>query len=76
MIYTCICGESKDIHRSTIRVVNEKVVVSEALCKCGEYMTADPIEGMPNLIRTDPSLDRVKDRDKRDKIIKENRDII
>lgn len=72
-MYSCICGEeTREIARATIMVVDGKIVVKEALCSCGKYMDSEPTEGMPNLIRTDPTLDRVKDRNRRDKIIKDN----
>lgn len=50
------CKKTRDLVKATIVVVDGKVVVKEALCECGNYMESAPSEGMPNLIRTEPTL--------------------
>ena len=37
-------------------------VTKEALCGCGKYMESEPTEGMPNLIRTEPTLTKKGDK--------------
>lgn len=50
------CKKEKDLDKVTIVIIGDKVEVKEALCGCGEYMDSEPVEGMPSLIRTEPSL--------------------
>ena len=55
--YKCECGkEEKEISKATIVLRDGKWVAKEALCGCGKYMDSEPAEGMPDLIRTEPSL--------------------
>ena len=55
--YYCNCGkQEKEISKATIIYVDGKWVTKEALCDCGKYMESKPTEGIPNLIRTEPSL--------------------
>ena len=58
------CGEKKDLMKATIKVIDGKVRTQEALCECGEYMQEieKDFNGFPNLIRTEPSLERKKDK--------------
>ena len=63
-LYKCKCGETKDLAKATIVLRNKKWVTKEGLCKCGLYMESEPEEGMPNLIRTEESLNNKKRRDK------------
>ena len=58
--YICICGASKEITTSTIKVIDGEVRVAEAKCKCGEYMKEEDTSftGFPNLIRTEPTLSK------------------
>ena len=60
-LYTCECGKTKEISTASIVYRDEKWVVKEALCKCGEYMTSEPTEGIPSLQRTEPSLTKRRD---------------
>jgi len=41
-------------------VIDDKVRIKEALCKCGEYMEEVNQEfgGFPSLIRTEPTLSK------------------
>mgnify|MGYP003650882550 FL=1 len=50
------CKNEIDLVKATIVIIEDKVVTKEALCECGEYMVSKPVEGMPSLIRTEPSL--------------------
>lgn len=57
--YICKCGNSKDLEKATITLVNGKWETKEALCEvCGLYMDSKPKEGMPGLIRTENSLSK------------------
>ena len=58
------CGETKDLMRATLEVVDDKVRTKEALCKCGEYMQEieKDFDGFPCLIRTAPTLSKKRDK--------------
>ena len=58
------CGETKDLMRATLEVVDYKVRTKEALCKCGEYMQEieKDFDGFPCLIRTEPTLSKKRDK--------------
>tara|TARA_R110000744_G_scaffold190921_2_gene310134 strand:- start:2253 stop:2468 length:216 start_codon:yes stop_codon:yes gene_type:complete len=58
------CGEKKHLMRATLVVIDGKVRTKEALCECGEYMQEKEknFDGFPNLIRTDPSLNKKIDK--------------
>ena len=32
------CGNTKDLMKATIKIIDGKVRTAEALCECGEYM--------------------------------------
>jgi|TARA_Y100000033_G_C2754795_1_gene115813 hypothetical protein len=62
-IYKCECGEEqKDILKATIVLREGKWVAKEALCSCNKYMNSEPVEGMPNLRRTEASLSKNRDK--------------
>ena len=61
-LYTCECGESKDIGKATIVYREGKWVCKEAKCSCGKWMDSKPEEGMPTLRRTEPSLSKNRDK--------------
>jgi len=62
-IYKCECGEEqKDILKATIVSREGKWVAKEALCSCNKYMNSEPVEGMPNLRRTEASLSKNRDK--------------
>ena len=62
-IYKCECGqEQKDILKATIVLREGKWVAKEALCSCNKYMNSEPVEGMPNLRRTEASLSKNRDK--------------
>jgi hypothetical protein len=61
-LYKCECGNSKELQKATIKLIDNKVVVAEALCKCGLYMDSEPTDGIPNLKRTEPSLSKKGDK--------------
>ena len=63
--FICECSkEIKELQKATIKVIDGKVRTVEALCGCGKYMQEVDKEfnGFPNLIRTEPTL--TKNRDK------------
>lgn len=39
----------------------KQCVISDVMCSCGKYMDSEPAEGMPNLIRTEPTLTKKRD---------------
>ena len=61
-LYTCECGNTMEIGKATIVLINGKWVTKEALCECGKYMDSEATEGMPNLKRTEPSLSKQRDK--------------
>ena len=62
-IYKCECGEEqKDILKATIVLREGRWVANEALCSCNKYMNSEPVEGMPNLRRTEASLSKNRDK--------------
>jgi len=62
-LYKCECGkEEKEISKATIILRDKKWVCKEAVCSCGKYMDSEPAEGMPDLIRTEPSLSTKRDK--------------
>ena len=70
------CGEKKNLMRSTIKIIDGNVRTVEALCECGKYMqeVEKDFNGFPNLIRTEPSLEKKKDKiwkDAKEKLCRE-----
>jgi hypothetical protein len=64
-IYRCDCNkQEKEIAKATIVLRDNKWVTKEAMCECGKYMTAEPVDGFPQLKRTEASLSRNKKREK------------
>jgi len=61
-LYTCKCGNTMEIGKSTIVLIDGKWVTKQALCECGKYMDSEPTEGLPNLKRTEPSLSKQRDK--------------
>ena len=61
-LYKCECGkEEKEISKATIVLREGKWVAKESLCSCGKYMDSEAQEGMPKLIRTEPTLTKKRD---------------
>ena len=58
------CGETKDLMRATLEVVDGKIRTKQAKCKCGEYMQEieKDFDGFPCLIRTEPTLSKKRDK--------------
>ena len=58
------CGETKDLMRATLEVVDGKIRTKQAKCKCGEYMQEieKDFDGFPCLIRTEPTLSKKGDK--------------
>ena len=63
-LYKCKCGKEKTLSKVKIIYINNGWFAKEALCECGQYMEAEPEEGMPNLIRTEEPFTKEKRRDK------------
>ena len=62
-LYTCECGkESKEIGKATIVNRGGKWVCKEAECSCGKWMDSKPVDGIPTLRRTEPSLSKNRDK--------------
>ena len=61
-LYTCECGNTMEIGKATIVLIDGKWVTKEALYECGKYMDSEPTEGLPNLKRTEPSLSKQRDK--------------
>tara|TARA_R100000655_G_scaffold55712_2_gene93790 strand:+ start:394 stop:642 length:249 start_codon:yes stop_codon:yes gene_type:complete len=62
MIYRCECGLEKVIAKSTLIYVDGKWVCKQAKCECGKYMTSEPTEGMPTIVRNDSALSNYRDK--------------
>jgi len=61
--YSCECGkEEKEVGKATIVLRDGKWVCKEAQCSCGKYMDSEAAEGMPNLIRTEPTLKNKREK--------------
>jgi hypothetical protein len=53
------CGTEKELRRATITLINGSWKAKESFCvKCEIYMSSKPKEGMPNLIRKEPTLSK------------------
>jgi hypothetical protein len=64
-LYKCECKkQEKEIGRATIVLRDGKWVAKEALCECGKYMDSEPVDGFPQLKRTEESLSKKKRGDK------------
>tara|TARA_R110002020_G_scaffold120274_2_gene274186 strand:+ start:1037 stop:1270 length:234 start_codon:yes stop_codon:yes gene_type:complete len=63
-LYKCICGNQKEIGKATVSYIDGEWETIEALCECGKYMDSEPLEGIPNLKRTEESLSKNKRHDK------------
>ena len=63
-LYKCKCGKSKEISTATIVYIEKEWQTKEALCSCGKYMDSEPLEGIPNLKRTEESLSKTRRHDK------------
>jgi hypothetical protein len=63
--YICnVCGNTRQLSKATLEVIDGKVRTREALCQCGEYMQEIEKEfgGFPSLKRTEPTLSNRKDK--------------
>jgi len=65
MKYKCECGEyEKEISKISIVYRQGNWVTKGSECPCGKYMTSEPLEGMPEIKRTEESLSVKKRGDK------------
>ena len=65
LIYICNkCGNTRQLSKATLEVIDGKVRTREALCQCGAYMQEVEKEfgGFPSLKRTEPTLSNRKDK--------------
>jgi hypothetical protein len=63
--YICnVCGNTRQLSKATLEVIDGKVRTREALCQCGAYMQEVEKEfgGFPSLKRTEPTLSNRKDK--------------
>jgi hypothetical protein len=58
------CSRTKELMKATIKVIDGKVIIEEALCECGEYMQEieKKFTGFPDIIRTEPTLSKKRDK--------------
>tara|TARA_Y100000004_G_scaffold173316_1_gene211061 strand:- start:12448 stop:12630 length:183 start_codon:yes stop_codon:yes gene_type:complete len=58
MIFYCeTCEAKKELHKIKTVYKDGQWITLEAYCeKCKTYMKSKPLEGFPDLIRTEPSL--------------------
>jgi len=54
------CKRTKELSKSILQIIDGKVRKKNAECKCGNYMVEieKPNKGFPNLIRTEPTLNK------------------
>ena len=54
------CKKQKILKKATLEIVEGKVRTKEAECYCGNYMVEieKKFTGFPNLIRTEPTLNK------------------
>mgnify|MGYP003650845534 CR=1 FL=1 len=54
------CKKTKELSKSIIEINDGKIRTKDAKCKCGNYMVEieKSAKGFPNLIRTEPTLDK------------------
>ena len=53
------CGTEKELRKATLVHNHGSWVAKESYCvRCDVYMISKPKEGMPNLIRTESSLEK------------------
>ena len=55
------CGDTKELQKATIKVIDDKIRVQEAYCeKCNEWLQEieKDFDGFPSLIRTEPTLNK------------------
>ena len=63
--FICKCSkETKDLQKATLVLRDGKWVTKEAQCSCGKYMQEleKDFSGFPNLIRTEPTLSKKRDK--------------
>ena len=47
------CKNKKELKKQPLIFLKKKVVVKEALCKCGKYIECKAEKGMPHIIRNE-----------------------
>ena len=61
-LYTCKCGNTRELAKVTIVHRDGNWEAKEAECECGLYMDSVPTEGIPTLKRTENSLSNKGDK--------------
>jgi hypothetical protein len=58
------CKATKELMKATIVLREGRWVTKQALCSCGEYMQEleKDFSGFPDLIRTEPTLNKKRDK--------------
>ena len=61
-LYKCLsCGKEKELHATTLCIVNGKARVKEALCSCGDYMeSTKEFKGWPSVHRPESDTNHSK----------------
>tara|TARA_R100001530_G_scaffold62580_3_gene45101 strand:- start:105 stop:362 length:258 start_codon:yes stop_codon:yes gene_type:complete len=62
-LYKCECGKQEEVYKAKI-IFKDGNWVADVVCECNKLMKAEPVEGMPTLIRTEDSLSKNKRDDK------------
>ena len=60
--YSCKCGNTQEIGKQTIRYRDGGWKTIEARCECGLWMESKPEEGLPSIVRTEPTLSKKRDK--------------
>jgi len=63
-LYKCKCGKVEEIGKQTLALRDGRWRTIQALCDCGLWMEAEPEEGMPQIKRTEESLNKKKRHNK------------
>ena len=65
-----------ELSKVTIVYRDKDWVAREAECKCGKYMDAEPVDGIPTLIRSEDSLASTQNRKRIEGDIKNNKEYL
>jgi len=61
-LYSCKCGNTQEIGKQTIRYRDGGWKTIESRCECGLWMESKPEEGLPSIVRTEPTLSKKRDK--------------
>lgn len=57
-LYRCECGKQEEEVCKAKIIFKDNTWVADVKCECNKYMTSEPVDGMPTLIRTEASLNK------------------